>query len=1570
MVGSPAEGSARPSGAVRLRRRKPWGILVSTGLWVALAAVSLAASFWFHSNSPPARRIAAALLSRFVSGEVRGSLQIGRIEQLSPTFALVRDVVLRDAEGRKVAVARSVRVEPDPWAALGGTLRFRSGELRDVSIRLIESAQGALPTLITLFEPSDPTPSGAPPLHALVDHIHLRDARVRGELLGLRGIVAEDVDIEASLEAQDELHIEIRRATGRIVRPFPFEGRLQLTASIDTDPFDGFVLHAQGRRPDRPEESARADLSLRLPPGSDPEAPMSMRLSIHSERISADSLRGLGYEWAAPLTGVFRGEVTLQGVPAQELRITGDLKSEGGPVRLQGSIPSSGPVRFRLRTPGIDVHRVFTGAPELHAGGTVHLRIDEGPDAVPHAVLDLLPFTWGAWRLPSLHVEGRLLSDGFPVDRISSRFAGGRLRGGGKVWWDGRVRLELHAHRIRLAAEPNARERTGGARGIASGHVRVRRDPGPPSRFRVEGPIEVASFQRGPIEARHLQLDGWMEVVETGPEQSRLRLHYEGRSEGTRAWGVDVGAGALRVEGDDGRYVLRSDLSGGRLRALSLRMELEEVPSGYRYTMPSLRMAVGPHRFEGVIQAGLLGRRVVAVEGLRLRSGSQRIEVSMRSGPRDAVQMELRTERVELGPLVGVFFPGAPRVEGRLSGRLSMQGTWSRPILDVEASWRDGRFEGVEGIELDVAAHHEADGRLTVEAQAELGSEGHVALSGFVWLPSDAPSPRRALLSAVYDLEVGLLHVPLPTVLAVAGRNPIAGFGGTLGGSIQIEGPLDAPTSHGALQVPDLAWPGLPTLSTRTEFSYEHGALNALLGLGDEHGELLQAELTLLLDIAHLIERPDEAIASLESVPWRVSVALSPRPLSRWPLPVLQGLPEPWRAMRPGAHLLLQGGAFTPRGELLAVAQWGEEGVDTDCGPRVFPRLQVEANLQGEHTEARVSLMDGRRTVLRLTARGWTPLQRWLAEARIPAPPAMDFDANLARLSLEHYPRLCSVLRGELSGIVHGRDLFGSSPRITAELRSEGLVLRRFGERGPRGRRPLETETSEAVTRLWVRIDHKDLRSNAVLYWPNGGRSTLSAIVPVQWPRRAPYPVLLNRDDVAVDLVLEETPLGPLLVRLPGFVDAEGRVRGQVRIEGVLNDPKAHGELVLRNGRLGIAPMGQQLRDVEGRLLLQGDRAELRDFVSYDADGELHAEGSMSLDRLLPRRLRIALRSDGFPVRDEGSILARMSGEALLEGEYHEGTLRGELLVDDLDVRLPEELNRSLQPIEPHPDVKLVRGGARFDDTGEEPFHMRLRIRSHRPFWVRRTDLAVLVETDVVADWKDPELRLEGFLEVRRGYFEVFGKRFDVQRARTDFLGDVGVNPEVALVATHQLTGSTTGTVTVTVTGRLAAPEVEFTTSVPGCQERSQAIMLLLSGQCGLERQAGAEEQERLAGEQATRFLSGILAGVLTLTARAEFGEVVPVIAVETGERVGSARVRAGWQADSLIPAFLRGIVRGAYVEGYLTTAGSDAQRTSDASGTSTDLGALLELQFPHKIVGRGVVSSSGRWSVDLTYEP
>jgi hypothetical protein len=113
--------------------------------------------------------------------------------------------------------------------------------------------------------------------------------------------------------------------------------------------------------------------------------------------------------------------------------------------------------------------------------------------------------------------------------------------------------------------------------------------------------------------------------------------------------------------------------------------------------------------------------------------------------------------------------------------------------------------------------------------------------------------------------------------------------------------------------------------------------------------------------------------------------------------------------------------------------------------------------------------------------------------------------------------------------------------------------------------------------------------------------------------------------------------------------------------------------------------------------------------------------------------------------------------------------------------------------------------------------------------------------------------------------------------------------------------------------------------------------------------------------------------GVASLSLREEFGEHFPVISVETADGgFRSARIRAGFTADEIIPERMRSVVEGVYIEGYFTAGSGNQAGSSGATttGTGQNAGFLIELQFPHNIVGTGTFSPGSNWGVDLTWEP
>jgi hypothetical protein len=112
-------------------------------------------------------------------------------------------------------------------------------------------------------------------------------------------------------------------------------------------------------------------------------------------------------------------------------------------------------------------------------------------------------------------------------------------------------------------------------------------------------------------------------------------------------------------------------------------------------------------------------------------------------------------------------------------------------------------------------------------------------------------------------------------------------------------------------------------------------------------------------------------------------------------------------------------------------------------------------------------------------------------------------------------------------------------------------------------------------------------------------------------------------------------------------------------------------------------------------------------------------------------------------------------------------------------------------------------------------------------------------------------------------------------------------------------------------------------------------------------------------------FLAGLTAGILTLGLRQEFGDVIPVLAVES-EGAGGTRIRVGWNADDIIPDFLRDIVLGAYIEGFVTAAGEATQVGPAGVGG----GVSLEFTLPEGFLMRGTYVPVDNGSLDVLFEP
>jgi hypothetical protein len=164
--------------------------------------------------------------------------------------------------------------------------------------------------------------------------------------------------------------------------------------------------------------------------------------------------------------------------------------------------------------------------------------------------------------------------------------------------------------------------------------------------------------------------------------------------------------------------------------------------------------------------------------------------------------------------------------------------------------------------------------------------------------------------------------------------------------------------------------------------------------------------------------------------------------------------------------------------------------------------------------------------------------------------------------------------------------------------------------------------------------------------------------------------------------------------------------------------------------------------------------------------------------------------------------------------------------------------------------------------------------------------------------------------------------------------------------------------VRVDVTGFVSAPQLAF--SVDDQPVNAGQAILALTGR-------GDSGSSQSPEDQLASAAIGMTTGLLSLGARREFGDWIPMLSIDQG--TADTRVRAGFEVDKLIPKFMRGFVKGAYVEGVVSTGDSGDSRQEN-SGGNAQTGVLIELMLPKDLVWAGKYGPGQTWSVDLDWRP
>ncbi|HTV24499.1 MAG TPA: translocation/assembly module TamB domain-containing protein, partial [Polyangiaceae bacterium] len=1487
-----------------------------------------------------------------INQQIPGRLEVGTLERLDPRGLGLSDVRLLDPQRNVVLELGRLGVALEPLALLRGKIVLTRAALDRVRVDLRDIDAPDRGLVAALVVPAVPEPHGeaAAPPYVRVDEIVVSGLDVEAPELAppWRALRVEGLNATARFELDGAPEVRLTSLDCDVTRGGRPLARVEHVAGVLARPAAASQLSlvvASG--------AVRASLSGRgvLPPAPEhANAPLGAELQL--EGLTAHELGVLLDD--ATLDAAFRGplalRITASGTLA-ELVLQGGLETAAGRLDLNGSLRERRRVALRATTTDLVLSRLRPELPPEPLSLALEAETDIDDATRLPITLRATPGRYGAFALPAL--DARASWTGESVRDLSVSLEQGQSRVSVRGNVDRAGSLDVHVGASVAAAELRALAISAGVRAAPRAALS--------SDLRLERSALGALSIRGDVRAEgvrlpQLSLDAArVDVALEGPPdalEGRADVRLRGLTQGS----LRVPRADFALTGRRGEY--RASGSADIDRS-SIAFELRGRPQPDRWTLDGNvrgRWEETPFALR-VGQTTISPRGWAETRGIDVDAGEQRLHVAGGVG-RPRSELVVSAPSLELGRLARLAgLADAWRGKASLEARL--RGEPAAPVIHLQLRAEDVARGVAPPVFARIDAQLDAQaGRASLDVALGSGAAASWVDAAFALESEFRPGAgwERELDAARQKATLELREIDLHALGRWIGR-PIP-VSARVGLSAALEGTLRQPVLHARLHAALAQGLGLPSLRLEQRLDYAQGALSAALDVDDAAGRWLSlgTELELPADSTDLLALAPRLGAIGDRARWSVRLAAARRRVGALWTDAPAAIANVELDSR--AELSHEPGAEPAGSASVYVREARLPSSPASC-VEAGAELALEAKLANRELEAALTATQRRTQLLAATARATLELSPALRGG------AATFGTIAGQLTsrgldLEKVPYLCGRVRGRLDAKVTLADPLGAEPTLEAQLTATGLSL--------------GAEPSLGVE-LTAHAEHGAADANVRVTGPRG-TSSLSARVPIQWSS--------GRFALATDAALSgharlvALPIAPLLDPAGAVSYATGWLSGSVDVGGTLGEPEPSGTLELEDAELTATALAQPLHGVRGRVAFDRRALVIERFEALDRDGKLALSGRV--DRRGPGSLDVTLDlvAEQFPLRQRGQIVATTSGHAQVHAGIEPARTTVAVKLVDADTWLEKAQARTGIDLAAHPDFVIAGAAAARGSKGAAPTEggdgsaalasaddggaareSRVRFDASDRFWIKRDDFAIQLSTQLDAVITGEQAKVTGKVDINRGYFDLMGRVFDVERgSRLEFIGSSKPDPVVDISATyeHRSSGKT---VKVQISGRASKPVLTFFID-EGEVSAGEVLELLLGG-----RGSGGDESAR---KEATSFVSALTAGLLATSARRELGAAAPIIMIEPGEQTGDGRIRAGFELDALVPPALRQLITGVYVEGIVEREGSGSSR-GQSQEPSTQAGVLLELYFPHQLFSTGQWGPGTTWSLDWGWQ-
>jgi len=351
----------------------------------------------------------------------------------------------------------------------------------------------------------------------------------------------------------------------------------------------------------------------------------------------------------------------------------------------------------------------------------------------------------------------------------------------------------------------------------------------------------------------------------------------------------------------------------------------------------------------------------------------------------------------------------------------------------------------------------------------------------------------------------------------------------------------------------------------------------------------------------------------------------------------------------------------------------------------------------------------------------------------------------------------------------------------------------------------------------------------------------------------------------------------------------QGRLNCDIRLTNTLRDPRPAGFLRITGGKAYIPQIGKTYSDIQLEVSTDSSQIRLDRLRISSGDGHISGAGSVhfigsGLQTQL-HQLDLTLQADQFNVMDTRDRTLVMNGTVRLSNSFAAPHFDGDILVVRSRFNLPSVTSMgAASATREQPLLMTLRQDSLQDQATASSdssminrlknVHGSIKVEIPRNTWLRSPEMNIEISGKLNILMDGAVVELFGVIEMMRGDYSLYGRRFEIESGTIAFQGGRELNPVVDLKAKHVFRSADKikRVLHLKVSGELREPRLSFLLDEIEIAE-TDAIAYLLFGMnfdalTQGQRSDMAQDQPGLNSDAVKDLVAGQLAGQVTRAIR------------------------------------------------------------------------------------------------------